>query len=399
MFALTTSTVAAQEGATAPDGSPTPLASSTPDARPKEQVITLRPRLSQFYQGLATGDSGIGAAYGGKLDLLVNADLSKLGLWNGFSVTVQAEYNFGSNANGRGGVGVPIDTALAFPAMNSVDLSSVFLGQKFGNSVSLLVGKINIIDLAAGAPFKGGAGIDSFWNITFAAPPSGTVPPYLLGALLNVRTKGPSYNLWIYDPQSQVNKSALQNPFSQGVTVRANVDFPVTIGQRGGHQGVVATFSNQPGTDLSTLGDEFLPPSVLATPGTKNFRHYFAYTFDQFLVQSKTDPKQGIGLFGQFGISDGNPNKLYWSALVGVGGTGLIAGRSRDNWGAGFYRDSLSNYVKPLLPLYRDEQGAELFYNFAVDKHLTLGTDLQIISPALGATTVIAPGLRAILKF
>ena len=62
----------------------------------EQRGITIKPRLTQFVQGLAAGDGPHGAEYGGKADLLVAADLGKLGLWNGFSMTVHAEANFGT---------------------------------------------------------------------------------------------------------------------------------------------------------------------------------------------------------------------------------------------------------------------------------------------------------------
>ena len=52
--------------------------------------------------------------------------------------------------------------------------SSVFFGQTFGSGVSLAIGKMNMIDFAATKPFMGGAGIDGFWNVTFAAPRAGS---------------------------------------------------------------------------------------------------------------------------------------------------------------------------------------------------------------------------------
>ena len=45
----------------------------------KEHGITLSPRLTQFYQGLTAGEGDHGFEYGGKADLLLDADLSKLG--------------------------------------------------------------------------------------------------------------------------------------------------------------------------------------------------------------------------------------------------------------------------------------------------------------------------------
>jgi porin len=370
----------------------------------KEHGITLKPRLTQFYQGMPVGEGDHSFEYGGKADLLVNADLSKLGFWNGFSMTVHVEQNFGKSVNGYGGTISLVNTALYFPGIqgsDAFDVSSVYFQQIFGDSVSLLLGKINIIDLAASKPFMGGTGIDSFWNAVFAAPPSGTVPPYLLGALLTVRTESATFALWVYDPVDVVNRLGLDELFASGVTVRGTVEFPVTIAGRSGHQGFVATFSNLPGTDLE-LDDILIPPFPPGTTGIKNQRHYFAYTFDQYLYQSKENPKEGFGLFGQFGISDGNPNRLYWLALVGVGGTGLIPCRSRDNWGVGYYYAAPSTDLKdslaPVLTL-RNEQGLEIFYNFSVTPWLTFGVDLQLIQPSLANETAVFSGLRTVIRF
>lgn len=371
----------------------------------KEHGITLAPRLTQFYQGLTAGDADHEFKYGGKADLMLNADLSKLGFWNGFSVTVHAEQNFGESINGAGGTLVPVNTALVFPGIkgaDAFDLSSVYFQQQFSDSVSLLFGKINMMDIAARTPFKGGAGIDAFWNLTFVAPPSGLVPPYLFGALLSVRTEPATFGLWVYDPVSVVNKTGLEKPFANGVTIRGSVEFPVTIGGLSGHQGFVALYSTESGTDLSDIGDTFLPPFPPDYPDIKHGAYYFAYTFDQYLYRVSENSKEGFGLFGQFGISDGNPSRLYWSALVGIGGTGLIPGRSRDNWGIGYYYDApsrdLQKSLSPFLTI-RDEQGVEIFYNFAVTPGLTVGVDLQVIKPSLGKDTVVTPGLRLVTRF
>jgi porin len=369
----------------------------------KEHGIKLAPRLTQFYQGLSAGDGDRDFDYGGKADLMLNADLSKLGFWNGFSVTVRGEYNYGESINGAGGPLVPVNTALVFPGMDggdAFDLSSVYSQQLFSDSVSLLFGKINMMDIAARTPFKGGAGIDAFWNLTFVAPPSGLVPPYLFGALMSVRTEPATFGLWVYDPNSVINKTGFEDPFANGTTIRGSVDFPVTIGGLSGHQGFVALYSTQSGTDLNDIGDTFLPPFPPAD--IKDGAYYFAYSFDQYLYRVSENSKEGFGLFGQFGISDGNPSKLYWSALVGIGGTGLIPGRSRDNWGIGYYYDApsrdLQDSLSSLLTI-RDEKGMEIFYNFAVTPWITVGLDLQVIDPSLGEDTAILPGLRFVTRF
>ena len=371
----------------------------------KERGITLKPRLTQFYQGMTSGDGDHGFEYGDKADLLLDANLSKLGLWKGLSLNVHAEYNFGKSVNQRGGTIMPVNTALMFPGMEGIDafdFSSVTLTQAFGDSVSLLAGKISIIDYCVPKPFMGGGGIDSFWNIVFAAPPSGTVPAYFLGAILSVRTDPATFGLWVYDPNSSVNKSALEDAFADGVTIRGSVSFPVTIAGRTGHQGLAVSYSTKDGNDLSTLDGSNIPDPPPGTVGIKNSRYYFAYTFDQYLYQSKENPKEGVGLFGQFEISDGNPNKLYWMVFGGVGGTGLIPGRSLDNWGVGYYYAALSPDMKDALAstlTIRNEQGWEIFYNFAVTPWLVVGADLQIIRPGLASHTAVFPGLRTVIRF
>jgi len=89
-------------------------------------------------------------------------------------------------------------------------------------------------------------------------------------------------------------------------------------------------------------------------------------------------------------------------AFGGVGGTGLIPGRNRDNWGAGYYYAALSDDLKesltPVMTI-RDEQGLEFFYNFSVTPWLTLGTDVQIIRPSLADDTAVFSGLRTVIRF
>jgi len=370
----------------------------------KEHGIILKPTLSQFYQGLTKGEGNHAFEYGAKADILLHADLDKLGLWKGLSLTVHAEYNFGNSVNGTAGVVVPVNSALYVPGMegaDAFDFSSVYLMQKFGSAFSLMVGKVNLVDLAANRPFMGGAGINAWWNATFAVPPSGTVPPYLFGALLTVKTKSLTYGFWIYDPVSVVNKSGFEEPFASGTTFRGTVDIPVTIAGRTGHQGFVALYSTMNGTDLEGLSDIIVLPPPPGTIGIKNSRYYFAYSFDQYLYRSALNPKEGIGIFGQFGISDGNPNPLHWSAFGGISGKGLIPGRSRDNWGAGYYYYAFSKFYKGSVEAIEpisDEQAFEVFYDFSFTPWLVLGANLQVIEPAAANTNAVFVGFRMVIN-
>ena len=122
----------------------------------------------------------------------------------------------------------------------------------------------------------------------------------------------------VFDPVSAVNRSGLEAPFSDGVTFRASVAIPVTIAGRSGNQGFNVAYSTQPGTDLAGVGDVIYPPPGGGTVDIKDNRYYVAYSFDQYLYQSKDDPRAGFGLFGQVAVSDGNPNPLDWNVILGV---------------------------------------------------------------------------------
>jgi porin len=369
----------------------------------EDNGITLKPRLSTFYQGKTSGAGEDVSEFGGKADLQLDADFGKLGLVKGLSLTVHAEYNFGDNILGAGGTLLPVNTALTVPGMegaDAFDFTNVTFKQKFGDGTSLVLGKISIVDYCNGKPFHGGEGIDSFWNIVFAAPPSGTVPAYFFGAILSVPTEAATYGLWVYDPNSSVNKAGIKDAFADGVTIRGSVSFPVTLGDLGGHQGLAASYSTKDGTDWETLDDVAL--GLADTAGTKESRWYLAYTIDQYLYRSKTNPKEGIGLFGQFEISDGNPNYLHGMAFGGLGGTGMIPGRNLDNWGIGYYyaafADGLEN-LPPPNPQIRDEQGLEAFYNVALTPWFIIGGDVQVIKASLKDETAVLSGVRTVIRF
>ena len=46
--------------------------------------------------------------------------------------------------------------------------------------------------------------------------------------------------------------------------------------------------------------------------------YYGSYAFQQFLWQDPDKPSRGWGLFGQFEASDGNPNPVGASVILGV---------------------------------------------------------------------------------
>jgi hypothetical protein len=65
------------------------------------------------------------------------------------------------------------------------------------------------------------------------------------------------------------------------------------------------------------------------------------YNFDQFLYETDKSAEKGFGLFGRFGASEGNPNPSRYFYSIGFGGKGVIGGRGSDQFGIGYYYDSI----------------------------------------------------------
>ena len=110
------------------------------------------------------------------------------------------------------------------------------------------------------------------------------------------------------------------------------------------------------------------------------------YNFDQYFYEPKKGSGQGIGIFGRFGASDGNPNFMHYFYSIGIGGKGVIPGRPLDSYGIGYYYIDITSptFTGPFADrsALRDEQGFEAYYNIAVTPWMKLTPDIQVIRGA-----------------
>lgn len=359
--------------------------------------------LTQFYQGLAAGSGSHDWKYGGKADGFLRIDGEKIGLWQGFGVNLHAEINYGEALTTPGGTLLPSNTALAFPGANDTfgDLSLYFT-QQLGNDVTVMFGKINMIDLYdAGREFSGGRGVEQFQHLQFVAPISGITPPTMLGGILSVKTEPAKYTFMVYDPDNKVRKTGFENPFDKGVNFSGSVELASRFFEQTGKHVFSAAYSTQNGIDLADIPQLVLPGTP--APGSKSNRWYLSYSFEQSLWRDPTDPTKAWGLFGQTAVSDGNPNPIEWSVLGGIGGTSPIPGRERDKFGLGLFYVGYSSEFKDSLRLVvpiSDESGLEAFYNYAVTPWLRLTADAQFVRPSINnQDTAIITGIRGQILF
>ena len=108
------------------------------------------------------------------------------------------------------------------------------------------------------------------------------------------------------------------------------------------------------------------------------------YLLDQALWIDPVDQTRTWGVFGNAGISDGNPNPIKWSVILGIGGSSPIPTRKRDTFGLAYYylgfSDSFKEVAQLITPV-RDERGLNLFYNVGVTPWCHITADLHVITP------------------
>ncbi|AJA09762.1 Putative secreted protein [Sphingopyxis fribergensis] len=339
------------------------------------------------------GDGNSDPQLGGRLDVSIAAPIN-----DRITINLHPEFVFGNNVNDIGdGSVLPLNTALMFPSNGGEDFDlSMHATVKIGESASLNIGKINLFDLVAKTPIVGGGGLDGFQNIALAAPPSGLVPPSLLGAMLSIPTKSAVFGLWVYDPANQTNKTGFEDPFGSGTSFLASAMVPVTIGGKPGYQNFKASVNTKTGFDLNDLPELVLPPETRVT-GTNKGAWNVTYAFQQFLWMNPTAKGRGWGVFGQVGLSDGNPTPLDWSMHLGVGGQPWLS-RPDDRFGFAYFRQSFSNLIidaaAPIARI-RDEQGLEAFYTVQIGKPFRLTADVQVIDGAVpDRRTAVVSSLR-----
>jgi hypothetical protein len=83
----------------------------------------------------------------------------------------------------------------------------------------------------------------------------------------------------------------------------------------------------------------------------------------------------------------------------GFGGRGLGSGCPHDRWGLGWYYMTTSRELPDFVHL-GDEQGGDVFYNFADTPACMITADLQVTDSAKeGIGTAVIGGVRATLRF
>ncbi len=372
-----------------------------------EHGVKLDASTTLFYQGVARGGKNTAFQFGGRNDYYVTADGSKLGLWQGLIIDLHGETRYGEDLLGQTGALSPSNTALLFPEPGASisALTGAKVTQVLSEHFLVFGGKINVVDGYMN-PFAAGKGQTQFMNTAFVLPPifARTVPYSSLGAGFAVLSEGyPILSMMVIDPANHPVSSGFEDFFEHGAALFGELSIPVTIASRPGHQNIFFSWSSRQvsALDATAYIDTNLGPVPVLGRETGSWS--LMYAFDQYLVVDPENPQRGWGVFGQFALSDGNPNPIRSTATVGVGGSSPWHSRPLDTFGIGYYfmqtSTDLQQTLAPVLPI-GNEQGLELFYNIGVTKWFHITPDLQVIEPAgQAANAALVVGLRSRIDY
>ncbi len=367
--------------------------------------ITLDLEFTQYLTGLAVGTGPETFGYAGRLDGYLKLDTEKLGWWEGGRLVTHLEYAAGSLPDTLGTTFFPTNSGIAFPGGGPevFTATSIYLSQQLGSQGSLLIGKINALDLLDNDPFFGGLGTRRFQNTVFVAPPSGLVPPVFFGAIANLRLDPVTFSLWVYDPVDRTQEYWPSGLFSEGVTFSLTTAYNTQIAERPTTFSITGIYTTKTGTDFSSISSAFRQG---LEPSTLQGSYSLAFQFSHLFHQLESNPRQGWGVFVKGAISDGNPNYVQNSIIAGVGGYGLFPERELDSFGLGYYYYDLSNALQSSFndlgqPIsFGDEQGLEAYYSYAVTPWFFLTGNVQYVSPPRSTVAdALLLGLRANIRF
>jgi porin len=350
--------------------------------------VTVDFSLTQIGQGDIGGGKKTGWEYGGRGNLVLNVDTQKLGLWPGGFFMMEVEGNYANDINFNTGALMPVNSSQFYPMPGSdqLNIPAVVFTQFFSEYAGLFVGKMDVTSGDANE-FAHGKGDTQFFNLAFNFNPVPLLAaPYstLGGGVMILPTKDPNtavISVMAISSDGKANNSGFDTLFQGNTTYavegRVKTDF---LGLTG-HQLAGVMYSTK---SFAALDQNFRFIVENGSIEKKDNSWCFYYNFDQYLYEPKKGT--GVGIFGRFGASDGNPNPMHYFYSIGIGGKGVISGRPLDQFGIGYY------YIDVRIPKFtgllttrdflRDEQGAEAYYNFAITPWMNLTPDIQVVRPA-----------------
>ena len=358
---------------------------------------------TSVYQDVMSGGTAEGGSFVQNVQVSINYDTGRAGLWSGGLFHFTAQGRFGDSVANTFTAGTlqPQYTGLVEPGPtlhNNMYPSEYFLTQALNKKTFVILGKISDVffpdQTLFGSNYK-----YSFANFNFVKNPMtthfyGPVALAALGAL------APTHNLLlaagVLDPNSTAD-TAGKNMFRH-VNIYATAIYTGAIHGKPGQVSPAFNWSNKPKIDnenpyqsvapaqaplaIASLLD-LAPPTGIAT-NYKSTSYFAIVNGSQYLMVKDApesvpgkmrsgQPLRGIGVYGRLGYAPPQSNIITRQASGALFMRGLADARPNDSYGVGYYYNNISSPLKRDIALLsagtataKDEQGTEVFYDFAV---------------------------------
>ena len=367
-----------------------------------QQGIVYAPGMTQFYQGVAGGGNEQEFEYGGKVDQFLILDGTKLGVWDGMTMTMHVETRFGQDVN-REAVGfAPVNVAMLYPNLGEHDtaITNLTFDQVLTEDIHATFGKFNALDMFYALYPETGRGVNGFMNTSMVIPLAcaRTVPLSFMGAGLSkyqgTQAEG---GVMVFDPQKVTTTSGLDDMFDNGANIMGYWRFFSDVNGLPGSHYFGGIWSTGEYVSFDPTGFVIVPGQGLVVD-RQSGAYTLLYIFEQTLWMDCSNKKRNVTLLSQWGLAEPETSPVAWSANVAIQGTGFNRSRPNDAIGVGYFytgvSNDLENALAPLINL-QDVNGVEIYYNAAVNKFFHLTADFQVIEPAdVTNNTALVFGLR-----
>jgi porin len=381
-----------------------------------EHGIDIGLRLSQYYQGVASGGKNENSEYGGTMDYRVNADLNKLmGTWEGLSVSMHARTRFGEDISADTGAFVLENTGLLMPApgdYHDTDVTGLLVNQLFPvgkDHIGLLsLGKVDILDAVTLFFPRVSYGQEGFWNVNSmvtALPWFGAVEGLSLygGWLATINKEhgiGQSAIIVTGTENVSDNWGSVSDSFDD-VWVAAFHRFLWKMDDElPGYFMIFGGFSTKEQASNDPSDFILIPGQGIVNTDTDKPWDIALY-LSQDVWHAEGNPKRIVTILmgGTFGPD--NPQFAQFNAFGNVEAFGFMDSRPNDRMGVGVFWNGLSDNFKeltaPIIEL-QDFWGVELYYNFEVTKWAHLSADLQLVETEVEDNGfAVIPGVRLVI--
>ncbi|MEM9018405.1 MAG: carbohydrate porin, partial [Verrucomicrobiota bacterium] len=337
----------------------------------------------------------------GSMELGLVQDTGKAGLWPGGFLNVRAEGRLSDGILARAGTITPVTNDAIFPNVpgrlgeDVFALNELSYMQFFSEQFGVILGLINT-DTGDSNPIAGFIGSDEYFLNT------GFLYSSVTAALAPTATLGGGL-IYIHDEQNQfsflvigTSETAGFNPFDLygGTTFIGEWNTTYEAFDKPGGMTLAGYYGVDHSRFTAVTDNRILIASALTGQQLRSGDTTWAISWNGYQY-FQGDENQGWGIFGRFGLADGNPNINRWNAAAGFGGVGLFPCRPADRWGIGvFHQDFTDTGLLPFLGI-DDETGGEVFYNLSLCPGIDLTLDLQVVDSALpGVDNVVVGGAR-----